>query len=689
VTQSCLGVVALQEYASQVTVDICLQRDITGVGSVSYPWPADDSLGRQILHSMQQGDWCPNVVACLKGFHFKSLGAFWLYANLRPPSVMDGHRKCTTGECRSLQVDEARYHTIHMSPACHCESLGPSYSSLADMVMKGALPLVTIGKNTISAVQEVTLHEKKETDKFVAISHVWADGHGNPKSNTLPVCILDKIQTLVNALPEHTSTNDTPFWMDTLCLPVLPPDLRKQALSKLNEPFKHAAAVLVLDSYLQSLDVEEMSLAEAMARITVSGWAKRMWTYAEGRLGSNIWFQFKDHSINLSDAVQQWFASASGPSTPVNKLFWDISAYYRATVIMGLRGFSSDYPMADIQSEMATRTTSRKSDEPLCLGALLDLDMSKLVEASEHERMQLVWSLQPYIPIGVLLAPLTNRLTSTGFRWAPSSLMGEYDFDDWHWSIDEHGVLTADGLVATMPAILFSEILSAGNATSRTGFWQNFFPEQQADYAEDHVSFERESWLQDGTGFWYECLVDGIGRWHQDLAHPDPLTDEVVMLFVTPDQFEESAPRDLQIPQKPFLGLLATYPRDRIGDDIVPAKVHKHIRIRPASAEQRRYLDEATLCCEHFLASYQDSSGDLVELNMSDLRGMAFDFLSREYSRMEILLRLRDDCERSRETVLSRWQMLQLCARDVEYFCRIGNSYMIRGPEKPISWCID
>ena len=46
--------------------------------------------------------------------------------------------------------------------------------------------------------------------------------------------------------------------------------------------------------------------------------------------------------------------------------------------------------MADLQSEMALRITSRRSDEALPLGALLNLDMSQINNVVEAERVQML-----------------------------------------------------------------------------------------------------------------------------------------------------------------------------------------------------------------------------------------------------------------------------------------------------------
>lgn len=83
---------------------------------------------------------------------------------------------------------------------------------------------------------------------YIAISHVWIDGLGNPNANSLPVCQLARLRHLVeevlsnfNRGPSHIDNihrnPEKPprplFWLNTLLCPVGPPGRKKPSLQKI------------------------------------------------------------------------------------------------------------------------------------------------------------------------------------------------------------------------------------------------------------------------------------------------------------------------------------------------------------------------------------------------------------------------------------------------------------------------
>lgn len=117
--------------------------------------------------------------------------------------------------------------------------------------------------------------ESGKGKKFVAISHVWAEGLGNPHGNLLPTCALKWISNHVNRFSFHSGDEPdkeekqerpfeeamrgkTPFWLNTICVPVAPPEMWKKAMNRLRKPYRDAALVIVLDSYLYTQDTREI-----------------------------------------------------------------------------------------------------------------------------------------------------------------------------------------------------------------------------------------------------------------------------------------------------------------------------------------------------------------------------------------------------------------------------------------------
>ncbi|KAF8346761.1 hypothetical protein F5887DRAFT_1073429 [Amanita rubescens] len=92
---------------------------------------------------------------------------------------------------------------------------------------------------------------------YIAFSHVWADGLGNPHTNALPRCQLRRLRDhateldRIHNLASTSESADLPvaLWLDTLCIPVNPSAkaYRKKAIQLLGKTFNEADAVLALD----------------------------------------------------------------------------------------------------------------------------------------------------------------------------------------------------------------------------------------------------------------------------------------------------------------------------------------------------------------------------------------------------------------------------------------------------------
>jgi hypothetical protein len=103
-----------------------------------------------------------------------------------------------------------------------------------------------------------------------------------------------RLSELIRGLPGCT-LNSALFWIDTIACP---PDAAGQneaqdlAISMMRQTYEDACAVLVLDSWLQSLAIKGLSDTEILLRIVCSAWNSRPWTLQEGALANTLFFQF-------------------------------------------------------------------------------------------------------------------------------------------------------------------------------------------------------------------------------------------------------------------------------------------------------------------------------------------------------------------------------------------------------------
>lgn len=81
---------------------------------------------------------------------------------------------------------------------------------------------------------------------YIAFSHVWSHGRGNPQGNTMYLCQLYNLAELSQQAQQGLSGPIT-FWIDTLCVPLVPDSARKKAILQMRDVYSEAFATVVLD----------------------------------------------------------------------------------------------------------------------------------------------------------------------------------------------------------------------------------------------------------------------------------------------------------------------------------------------------------------------------------------------------------------------------------------------------------
>lgn len=206
-------------------------------------------------------------------------------------------------------------------------------------LVRGRLPLLDIKGS--GELLKVNIIERDPGAAYTTISHVLADGLGNPAENSLPRCQLERIRDLAAVLNVDPATEkreadnrSTPsgknsterldsllqtsvgtavsqepdpmlFWIDPLCCPVRLDQAKDLALKRMAETYSKAAHVLVLDAELQFVRHQEIQPYEALLRVFSSAWVQRLWTLQEGALARRLWIQFGDGPAEVSALVSQ------------------------------------------------------------------------------------------------------------------------------------------------------------------------------------------------------------------------------------------------------------------------------------------------------------------------------------------------------------------------------------------------
>jgi hypothetical protein len=251
---------------------------------------------------------------------------------LRKENPKKVHQHCSNEHCTREIIDEKLYKAKHthtdLRPDCNL------VRSPVDKVMKilsdGGIPLIKLSRpktpkgagKIADLVLDVVDARNEKKPRYVAISHVWADGLGDTIGNSLPACQLDRLESFVTNLLlkhekqawEYTSLGKVSalvkeswnhaigapclLWIDTLCVPRGETEemknLRNVAINRMVDTYKEAFRVLVLDAELLEIESSRRD-EEIIMRVTCSGWMRRMWTL-QGVFNN----PYKDHFLTVN-----------------------------------------------------------------------------------------------------------------------------------------------------------------------------------------------------------------------------------------------------------------------------------------------------------------------------------------------------------------------------------------------------
>ena len=315
--------------------------------------------------------------------------------------------------------------------------------------------------------------------KYVAISHLWADGLGNPVGNSLPECqILQIIQCirqanrdqakrpLADRLSLATGSKHVLFWLDVFCVPLGNfPDgtrdprsqeeqesdmiLKLKAIARMDATYAWAQYVLVIDQETMRLATSE-ALDKTHALIGISAWNMRCWTFQEHCLAKFTVFQGFNWQYNRKK-YNQLLKFEDEDFSPVIQLRQDLRKLYDAPTLISSYQSGRDRkelstwigrpfnPRGNIPDELNKfwqawnafhgRTTSQWDDMIVILANLLDLDATSVLRLDKALHMKAVLAAQVKLPLALLFADfrrLPNTITggtiSYGDRWIPTTL---------------------------------------------------------------------------------------------------------------------------------------------------------------------------------------------------------------------------------------------------------------------------
>ena len=301
--------------------------------------------------------------------------------------------------------------------------------------------------NLISSIYKIEQRRTRERDQGSADAGAESDTEGANATRVM-----------------NGSQKERGFWIDTICCPVRPERMKKLAFAKMKETYEHAQHVLVIDSYLESVDSSRTSDTELLMRVLVSGWMKRLWTLQEAVLSQTLWFQFADAPVELIPLKWRWDGHNDRLDTVLDD---DIALLHQSLVsLKNTGGLVEQAEIAKLSSALRHRSTSVASDEAICVGNLLQLDFSGIYKRNRQPTMEDVWKGISTVSATVIFS-YSPRLQTPGLRWAPATFLrgdiaaGSDDHDN---DNNNKGTIVPGGLEVSFPGlILQASIPEASN----------------------------------------------------------------------------------------------------------------------------------------------------------------------------------------------------------------------------------
>lgn len=161
----------------------------------------NDQSSQRWKERMLANGWCCHQVNHLSKIH--GLEALSYLATLeRSSHRLADHKRCLSSvACVAYNVDPATYKTRHVAVDCKCLMVSTPYGHLTKIIREGEIPLISIeGGTNASATHELRVYPRSRKSRYIAISHVWADGLGNLNENALPLCQIKRLKAHLLAL---------------------------------------------------------------------------------------------------------------------------------------------------------------------------------------------------------------------------------------------------------------------------------------------------------------------------------------------------------------------------------------------------------------------------------------------------------------------------------------------------------
>jgi len=399
-------ILRLDLWVSIVVLLSSLQNSMTTVFHEHWTSFANVRAREVFLREMAKKSWCRVRMDWLRGANRTML----YVASLLPSHEAASHLACSERICTHRSNSMHQQQAKHRYEACSCGIISFQEADLLRIMRSGGIPGISQHGFPSIPEEQRSYHLLDVSGKnYIAISHVWSQGLGNPSSNSLPECQLRHLFQLIRKI----SSSEVHLWIDTISVPVTK-DHKKIALRTLGQVYRQAHHVLVIDRHLLQVGTD---LYERQIQLRSSEWIGRLWTFQEGRLARNLCIQFRDEAVPASELLRM--PSDIGENK-MRAMFCDFDGGCRRPLQHILTNDKDGkHRFFDLAPALAFRSVTDPNDEPICIATLLGLDFDRF--QSEPSMVDIYQSFTE-LPRDILFLS-GPRLHVPGFRWALSTFM--------------------------------------------------------------------------------------------------------------------------------------------------------------------------------------------------------------------------------------------------------------------------
>ncbi|KAL8766909.1 MAG: hypothetical protein Q9209_006457 [Squamulea sp. 1 TL-2023] len=375
-------------------------------------------INLQAIKLLIGAGWCPRQIAEVAFSVMSPLDLYYLA--LKREHRIGIHTACTASTCLAFQTDAKK-----------CP-----YVAIDEAEVEKALSQDIVPRVSFDVTEGISI---KDTGPYVAFSHVWAHGLGNPHQNSLPACQLARLQSMTSFVLQYIGSEQTDggFWIDTLCVPLREAP-RKKALSLIRRSFREATFTLVLDYEIERLTVK-VPTCEFLWRLAVSDWARRLWTFEEFVVsGDRVVVSCQGGLVHLMSKVSLEYKAreirnrldnASYEYKPLNMISLPPSLLRRRYQSFESASMENRFFFNNVMRKACNLSTSRWEDETLCLASTVDHETGPLAGLHPKNRMEYLLGAMETLPCNILFGH-GSRSKKPGFTWAPLTFL----IDHW-WPI--------------------------------------------------------------------------------------------------------------------------------------------------------------------------------------------------------------------------------------------------------------